>query len=116
MYLCTEVRMKQNKGITKVKTKYKFKSIYTMKKTKRQKVAVLYNEDSSRKLLYGSYAKLAKQFNMSNTYIAAVLNPDKPEWSVEIFEAALKLLKKQHDEEIKLQNEIAAIIAAIETN
>lgn len=80
------------------------------------KLQVLYNEDGSRKLAFGSYAKLATELQLTQTYIRQVLSPYYREWNVEVFRAALKLLKKQHEEEKKLQNEIAAIVAAIEKN
>ena len=83
--------------------------------TKKQELLkAIYNADGNRRLQYGSYAKIAKEINVSDTYVRQCLNPNAPEWSVRVFRCALTLLKAQAQEEKKLTDHIAEVIAAIE--
>lgn len=80
---------------------------------KKKALLALYNEDGTRRL-QTSYAQIAKSINLSDTHVRRCLNPNVPDWNVRVFRRALAVLKEEAIAERKLNEEIAAVIAAIE--
>lgn len=81
------------------------------KQQKQKKLAALLNEDGSRKLQYGSIAKISKHTHFSEAFVRAVLHPDKPDWSLTVYRSALRLLREQAAAEIELQQQAAAAVS-----
>lgn len=83
------------------------KRITSVQRKKQRLFAHLFNTDGSSRLPFGSYAKIAKKCQVSDTFVRQVLNVDKPEWRIDIYRAAISIIRAEAKEELALQQIIS---------
>lgn len=82
------------------------KRMTNIQRKKQRLIPHLLNEDGCSKLPFGSYTKIAKDCKVSDTFVRQVLNVDKPEWRIDIYRAAMRIVRYEAKKELALQKQI----------